>query len=51
MTSLVISTVDATFHSTIARDLKGWIDAKTGVYHAVFHCGNGADSAGCHRYR
>ena len=30
------------------EDPWGWIDATTGIYHAVFHTGNGFSSAGTH---
>ena len=32
------------------EDPWGWIDDRSGIYHAVFHCGNGATMAGCHRW-
>lgn len=32
------------------EDPWGWIDPKSGVYHALLHCDNGATKAGCHRY-
>eukprot|EP00051_Salpingoeca_urceolata_P033015 m.499421 g.499421 ORF g.499421 m.499421 type:complete len:559 (-) comp57271_c0_seq1:53-1729(-) len=32
------------------EDPWGWVDRATGVLHAVFHDGNGADSAGSHRW-
>jgi hypothetical protein len=30
------------------QDPFGWIDDETGVYHALFHTGNGLESAGSH---
>ena len=40
----------ATVPDLPGEDPYGWIDEATGVYHALFHDGNGASSAGRHRW-